>query len=201
MKKLFSFLSILYIILAATPVTSAHAQNSVSCLNPSGTISADYPTGTHGIIGNTTSYTGHDTVYTLSDGNTMQCLCIDNGQGVQTNWQNASQLSEDQIKVLESQGWIYVPSGASWGLDDIPYLAQNIDYNCRPTDNNGGSSSNNSSSSSSNNSSSNNGQVLGASTTNVLALANTGNILFIYTVFAVWAVSSLLAILLRRKSK
>jgi len=176
---------------AQVNTTDSIDTSNATCLNPIGPVLADYPNGEHGIIGDTGYNTGHDTVYSLGAGNAIQCFCVDGGQGVETNWKKASNLSSDEIKILESQGWIYVPDGASWGLDEGPYLAKNTSFTCHTSG--GGSSSNNSSSSN------NDSKVLGASA--VLGLANTGNIIFIYSVFAFWAVTSILALLLKKKGK
>lgn len=127
-----------------------------ACANPQGSIKADYSDGVHGIVGKTAEYRGKDTVYTLSDSTVTQCFCPSQGSGIQTNWMKTSSLTDDDIKVLKSQGWIYVPTGAVWGLSDTPYLAQNSDFVC-----NGGVGGEN---------------VVGAATVgSVLGLANTGD--------------------------
>jgi hypothetical protein len=130
MKKLF-FISLLLSFIFLAEGKSVLAENAyfTSCLTPVGTITANYPTGSHGIIGQG-SQNGADTVYSLANDNAMQCFCGSNGQGIQTNWLNASNLSSDQIKVYQNKGYIYVPDGTPWGLSNNPYLAQNITYSC-----------------------------------------------------------------------
>lgn len=133
------------------------------CSNPQGTLKTSYDSGTHGVPGNSSNFTGKDSVYTLSGDTLLQCLCADNGQGVQTNWWKVSSLTTDEIAVLISQGWTQVPDGSAWGLDSAPYLAKNINYSCSSGGTGGP-------------------EVLGASTGDVLGLATTGNSLFILSV-------------------
>lgn len=104
--------------------------NFPACANPQGTVKATYDTGTHGVPGDNASYTGKDTVYTLTNDTLLQCLCTDDGKGIQTNWWKVSSLSENEIKILENSGWIFVSNGLAWGLDNAPYLAQNIAFSC-----------------------------------------------------------------------
>ena len=146
-------------------VSNARAQtipSFSSCVNPQGSLKASYSQGTHGVPGDTNTYTGSDSVYTLSGDTLVQCLCTDNGQGIQTNWWRISSLTQDEIAVLISQGWTQVPDGSAWGLDQAPYLIKNSSFACFPGT--GGS------------------EVLGASTSDVLGLATTGNSLFILSV-------------------
>jgi len=101
-----------------------------SCLDPSGTISAQYDSGTHGIVGDAGVYTGSDKVYTIDGAKTLQCFCADNGNGIQTLWLNTSVFGQDVISDLVSAGWTYVPNGLAWGLADDPYYAKNSEYFC-----------------------------------------------------------------------
>lgn len=142
-----------------------HAQvNSPSfpaCVNPQGTKIVDIGTGTHGIPGDQNTYSGSDKVYALGNDNYMQCFCSVDGNGIQTNWWEASALSGDQISILKTEGWIEVPTGAAWGLKDSPYLAKNAGFSCGGT---GGG-----------------GNVQGAGVIGqVLGLAFTGNMGYIY---------------------
>lgn len=123
-----------------------------SCLNPQGSVKVSYSTGTHGIPGRFSEYNGRDTVYRLENNNTlMQCFCsIDGASGVQTDWWKATNLSTTDIQTLRGKGWVYIPNGSLWGLDNDPYLAKNTDYSC-------------------------DGKVAGASDEKVLGLAATGN--------------------------
>lgn len=169
-----------------------------SCLNPSGTVRANYETGTHGIPGKTASYQGKDTVYNLSGNELTQCFCASNGSGIQTNWWKVSLLTESEVNGLKSQGWVYVPNGALWGLENVPYLAFNSDYSCKgsqgsccssttdiPGPGGGGGGQGGS------------GNVLGISTGSVLGLASTGNIKFLLTVLFGSVGALILGILLK----
>lgn len=104
-----------------------------SCTNPQGAVKAHYDTGIHGIAGNSGQFTGADTVYTLTNGTLLQCYCPNNGQGIQTNWWDATTLSSRDIQTLQQNGWIYEPFGADWGLNNDPYLAKNTSYTCAAT--------------------------------------------------------------------
>lgn len=179
MHKIKYYISTLIAIMAiAIGTTQAYAEPTFpSCANVQGALKVENSSGVHGIAGRADTYTGSDKVYQIDANNLlMQCFCPENGNGIQTNWWKANHLSDDQIKVLKSQGWIYITEGTAWGLDSGPYLAKNSDYNCKPT-------------TTSNNSSTNN---VGSSSpiVQVLSLANTGNIIFIYTI----AIAGLLSI-------
>lgn len=146
-----------------------------ACPNPGGEVIADYASGVHGVPGDSTTYTGKDIVYKLNDTQVVQCLCADPGEGIQTLWWKVPELSKEDKKNLIAQGWIRVPNGALWGLDEAEYYAKNSSYSCTTGGDGGhvdGSSSSNGGSSSSSSSSSSNssGSILGAST-----LAATGN--------------------------
>lgn len=131
-----------------------------SCLNPQGTLKVKYDNGTHGIVGDGV-HTGRDEVYAISDNSLIQCFCPENGNGIQTNWWKTENFTIDEIKSYQDKGWILVPDGSVWGLENIQYLAINLNYSCASS--NGGGSS-----------------QIGIG--QVLALASTGNIVFIYTV-------------------
>jgi len=137
-----------------------------SCVNPQGTVRVSYSSGTHGVPGVTTSYQGSDTVYNISDNALSQCLCTDDGEGIQTNWWKVSSLTANEIESFKSQGWILVPDGSVWGLENVAYLTKNANYSCRGIGGVGG------------------GDVLG--------LAATGNIKVIYVLLLIGA-SSLFA--------
>ncbi len=101
---------------------------------------AHYDYGIHGIpgIGN---LEGSDEVYSLQNGNFLQCFCpvpsdIAGYNGWQTNWWDVdiAGLSEEEIQQFISQGWIFEPNGSGWNLLDDRYLAKNISFSCqRPT--------------------------------------------------------------------
>lgn len=103
-----------------------------SCINPQGSVKAKYDSGTHGIAGDMSQYTGNDTVYRLTDSTLLQCFCPADGSGIQTNWWKAAGLTDQDIAIMKRQGWIYIPNGSLWGLDEAPYLAYNSTYACGP---------------------------------------------------------------------
>lgn len=197
MKKIFT-LVLLACILTLRPVASVYAINDPDfplCANPSGQVLVHYDTGTHGIAGSSGTYSGSDTVYNVNDLQVMQCFCSTDGSGIQTNWWNASSLSEEQVNVLKSQGWIYVPTGNLWGLSESPYLAKNLTYSCLPTgggDPNGGGDGRSDGKSDGRSSCPEctqapigGGDILGASTGDILGLAATGDSWMLYSVFGV----------------
>lgn len=152
------------------PAYAVEVPNFPSCLSPQGTLRVFYPNGTHGIVGSSQEYIGSDAVYDLSESTLLQCFCSVDGVGIQTNWWNASSLSEEQVEILKKDGWFYVPNGSLWGLVADPFVAKNVSYSCRNTpapsaSSSSSSSSSNSSSSSSNSSSNSEGEVLGLAAT------------------------------------
>lgn len=170
MKKTLIFLTtICYLLSSTASVFALTIPSFPSCANPQGQIKVTYSDGTHGIVGSGATYTGKDTVYTLSDDTVTQCFCAADGQGIQTNWWKASSLSESDINILKSQGWHYVPTGSLWGLAADPYVAQNLSYRCLG----GGSST-------SQDNGVGGGDVLGDSTGEVLGLAATGDSILVY---------------------
>ncbi|MBP9669944.1 hypothetical protein KBD75_00935 [Candidatus Woesebacteria bacterium] len=140
-KSLFSIFNILVLLFHATPVIAVSTPSFPSCANPQGNVKVSYTDGTHGIVGSGATYTGRDTVYTLSDDTVTQCFCGADGNGIQTNWWKASSLTEDQVNILKSEGWVYIPAGNLWGLAEAPYLAKNYTYSCLPGSVNGSSTS------------------------------------------------------------
>ncbi len=155
-----------------------------SCVNPQGQLKDSFSDGVHGIPGNSSTFTGSDSVYRLSNNDTlMQCFCAPDGSGIQTNWWKVSSLNDSEIQVLKNQGWIFIPDGSLWGLDSSPYLAKNIDFFCQGGGMGGG-------------------DVLGASTDptkGVLGLANTGNIVFVFSVISAGFLMTALGIILGLK--
>lgn len=155
------------LILLFTNFSSSFAAtfpNFPSCTNPQGTLIVSYDSGIHGVVGGT-SYSGSDKVYKLDEESLTQCLCTVDGQGIQTNWWKASSLDETQVNILKNGGWIYVPTGSVWGLDQDSYMAINSKYSCTSSDNIGGSNISNNTTL---------GQVLG--------LAFTGNAKYVYSI-------------------
>lgn len=114
----------------ANYVYAVTAPTFPSCINPQGTLKVQYSDGTHGVPGDTNTYTGADSVYKLTDNTLIQCLCPKNGNGIQTNWWKVSTLSQADIDSLKNDGWIFVPNGSVWGLDNAPYVAKNLKYTC-----------------------------------------------------------------------
>jgi len=177
---------ILYYIFSVviTPAVSAATTPTFpACSNPQGTIKARHDSGTHGIVGNTNEFKGSDTVYQLSPETVTQCFCPENGEGIQTNWWKAATLTQDEIAFYTTSGWIYVPNGSLWGLDNTPYIAQNSSYSCK------------------NNTS---GQVQGASssvTDRVLGLAKSGNLRIMYGFLGLGLITLLSGLLLANYSK
>lgn len=137
--------------------------NFPACANPSGTKIIDVGYGVHGIVGDQNTYTGADKVWLQEGGNLIQCFCSVSGNGIQTNWWKTSSLTKDQLAILKNDGWIYVPSGKPWGLQDSEYMAKNNGFSCEGSYGDGGNGGN---------SNTLVGQVLG--------LAFTGNVAFIY---------------------
>lgn len=151
-------LSFIFLVTKSIFVFAVDSPNFTTCPNPNGSLIASYDSGTHGIVGDYSTHTGSDYVYKTSETTVTQCFCAENGvDGIQTNWWNAAELTQDEINGLEKDGWLLVPNGALWGLSQDPYLAKNLNFACGGGS--GGGSSNGSSTATS-------GQVLGASTVN-----------------------------------
>jgi len=126
----FSIIMFIVFFGVVQPVYALTIPTFPSCFSPQGTVKVTYSEGTHGIAGKTENYTGKDAVYTLTDSTLMQCYCPSEGSGIQTNWWSIPSLSDPDVKVLENQGWIYIPNGSLWGLKDTPYVAYNTEYEC-----------------------------------------------------------------------
>lgn len=205
MKHLFVIFALLTAIFAVAKPASAVAVDSsfTSCLVPVGNVVVDYPNGTHGIVGGT-SKDGHDTVYLQGNGNLMQCLCATDGTGTQTNWMSVGELSQDQIKIYENQGWIFVPDGAAWGLTDGSYLAKNISYSCgggsSTTQNSGGDGQSDGKSDGRSDGRSDGASIVQAATGNASGLASTGNIMFVLSVLGAGIFMTILGVWLRKNT-
>lgn len=148
MKKYILSLIFSVLLFAFWPViaNAASAPSYPTCVNPQGNLRVTYNDGLHGIAGMLNEKYGSDKVYEITGTDSlMQCFCPTDGEGIQTNWWKAGNLTDDEIKVFKSQGWNYIADGSAWGLDNAQYLAINSTYNCRPvtTSNNTGSSSEN----------------------------------------------------------
>ncbi len=192
------FLSVAFNAQAAT------APKFTSCVNPQGEIVAQYAYGTHGIAGKTASFEGSDAVYKLSGDALTQCFCSSNGTGIQTDWWKVSSLTSEEIDLLKSQGWIYIPIGALWGLSVDPYLTLNSEFVCKSGPNGGSGGSSNGSYSGSSSSNGGNGGVLGAAVGgvgSVLGLASTGNTKLLYSIFTFSVLALLSGVFLKFRAK
>lgn len=210
MKTILSAVLLIVLSQAVSPAAFASdVPNFTSCVNPKGELKASYETGTHGIAGMPGLYNGKDVVYKISDQALTQCFCPEDGSGIQTNWWKIEGLSESEIKVYESLGWIYIPNGALWGLDNAPYLAKNSDYTCKSSGGNGGgengsnSSSGSSSGGSSSNSSGSNSSVSQGSggIGQVLGLASTGNSVLLVGTALTSGLSLIIGLFLKKRAK
>lgn len=194
-----SILASCLFFMVATPVLGVSAPNFPPCSNPSGNLVVKYDDGIHGIVGDSNIHTGSDAVYTIDSNGLTQCFCDNNGNGIQTNWLKAGNLSSDEIKIYENQGWILVPTGAVWGLTDEPYLASNTNFSC-PGGSTGSSSGGSNSNSSTN--SDPGGVTAGISLSDPgETLANTGNLPIILSLFGGGLLLILLGVFLRKYSK
>ncbi len=183
-KKILFAAAIIFALVTSSK--NAHAQASPDfpfCFNPQGTVVASYSSGTHGIPGDGNVYEGSDTVYAFNDKQLIQCFCPPTGTGIQTNWWKFSELSQDQVNNMVAAGWVYIPDGSAWGLDNAPYLAKNYRFECVFGGKGGGGGE-----SQVTTSSSGGGQVLGIGGGEVLGLASTGNKAQIYGFLAFGAV-------------
>lgn len=178
MKYLSIILSLLLaFFVAAVPAWGIYAPDFPSCINPQGSLRAEYTSGDHGIVGDTSTHTGSDRVYDVAPGTHIQCFCSVTGQGIQTNWWKTSSLSADQLKQLTYDGWTYVSDGSAWGLESTGYMAKNSRYSCGALGSGGG-------------------DILGAST-----LALTGNIVFILQILLLGVASLGIGIYLQKRSE
>lgn len=126
-----------------------------TCGLPVGTTIAN-TTGTHGIAGDFSTHTGNDIVYNVDGAHVLQCFCPDNSiDGVQSNWWKVDSLSESDKDFFVRRGWVLIPNGSLWGLDNSPYLVKNDSYSCGDQGGVAGASASQSGSQ---------GSVLGAST-------------------------------------
>ena len=92
---------------------------------------AHYDLGWHQIVGEQGWRQGSDDVYSLEEGNFLQCFCpVDGIQGIQTDWWKAAGLNQEEINLYTSQGWLFEGSGNDWNLQDAGYLARNSNFQC-----------------------------------------------------------------------
>lgn len=194
-------LVVMSLIIKSGEAFAYETPNFTSCVNPQGDIKVNYDTGTHGIAGKTGTYQGKDTVYKTSENALTQCFCAVDGVGIQTNWWKIPSLTQSEIKSLEAQGWIYIPNGALWGLDNAPYLAKNSDFSCKSSNGNGGGGGGGISGSSSSSNGSG-GSISGSGGIGqVLGLASTGNTVFVLATALTSGMSLLLGLFLKKRAK
>lgn len=96
---------------------------------------ASYDSGTHGIPGKG-NLVGKDDVYSMPEGNFVQCFCPSNGgTGIKTDWWyiNSLPMGRVDIDAYVRNGWILEENGADWNLLAGSYLAKNSDFNCNAT--------------------------------------------------------------------
>ena len=131
MKRFYILASALLLAISAVPVSAA--PGFPACSSPEGTLKVSYESGWHGIIGTGANHEGSDSVYTINGSQLLQCFCPagDNDAGTQTDWWKISGLSESEINAYRLQGWVFVPSGLDWGLDDASFLAKNSSFDCK----------------------------------------------------------------------
>lgn len=174
-NRLVSTLIVTSFLLSTSMVRAVDVPSFPSCPNPGGSLKVSYSSGVHGIAGRSETFEGQDSVYIITDTNTVQCYCAPNGSGIQTNWWKVSSLTAEQKAELITAGWIYIPDGSAWGLDPSDWMAKNVDVSCG--EKGGGSSSSSSSSSSSGSSSS--GSSIASIIPTILGFADTGRQLFL----------------------
>ncbi len=131
--RFFIIFSVFILLISSLNTPDAHAVTTPdfpTCTNPTGNIKVQYNEGTHGVVGNSAEFEGKDSVYSINDAQVLQCLCMEDNDGIQTNWWKVSSLNDSDIQSLKNQGWHYVANGALWGLDNAPYMAKNSEYEC-----------------------------------------------------------------------
>jgi hypothetical protein len=187
-KMLFGFLSAFIIFGRVHTAAMAVTEPSFhSCENLTGNPLVQYSEGTHGVPGDSRTFTGSDEVFLVEDKFVVQCLCSNEAGGIQSNWWKfGDSLTETDVQVLVKSGWVYVPNGSLWGLDGAEYLVKNVGFSCGgrggtdvPDDNDDDHDDDDDSSSSSS-SDGRGGMVLGAST-----MAATGNAMIIFGMLVV----------------
>ena len=137
-KKLVSVLLLAVSLMAGSLATIVYASTNApsfpSCESKIFSSSGDwasYDSGTHGIVG-VGNLEGSDDVYSLSDGNFLQCYCPSEGDsGIQSNWWNIQRagLSQSEIDSYRNQGW-FQENGSGWNLYNETYLIKNQNFSC-----------------------------------------------------------------------
>lgn len=88
-----------------------------------------YDYGVHQIVGRGL-VEGADDVYSLENGNFLQCFCSVSDEGVQTIWWEVGHLDQATIDEFLAKGGWYLENGVQWNLVDTLYLAKNVEYLC-----------------------------------------------------------------------
>lgn len=205
MKRLTAvLLAITFYLGSVQPASAVSDPPLFSCQQPVGSVIAAYEEGTHGIPGDTSTHTGSDYVYKVDDAHVLQCFCPEQGQvGIQSNWWKVLQLSMEEVEYYVKRGWVYVPNGQLWGLDESPYLVKNASYECRGVGGSNGSGGSSNGSSSTNNSTNDQGGVGGAGAVlgevlGVSVLAATGGVRTIFLLVMIAGIFAWLAYRLRK---
>ncbi len=126
-----------FLLVAGVSFAAQSNPSFPSCNAPQGSVIASYSEGTHGVPGDSTTYTGADNVYQVSGNQVLQCFC-GGSNGIQSNWWKVGNLSSGDISYWQSQGWTYIPDGSAWGLESTGYLAYNAHYTCSSNNPNSG---------------------------------------------------------------
>ncbi len=88
--------------------------------------------GTHGIPGKG-NLEGRDDVYTLTDGNFLQCFCpVSGATGIESHWWyiNGLPMGRVDIDAYTRDGWLFEENGSDWNLLNGPYLIKHSDFSC-----------------------------------------------------------------------
>ena len=195
----FSVVILVFLLALSFPfgtVSAMEIPQFPSCTNPQGELKASYDTGIHGVPGDSNAYTGSDHVYTLNNEQTLQCLCAESGNGIQTDWLKVGQLSEEMQKSYETQGYTYIPNGAAWGLQHTGYIAKNSPYSCGGSGSHQGGSDGRSDGRSDGLSDGRGGGSIQAS---VLGLASTGDVTSLLGFFFLGLTALVLGVTLKKK--
>lgn len=198
MKKLIlaSAVNVAFFTLLSRTALAVTIPPFTDCTSPNGTLKVSYDNGTHGIVGDSGIFTGSDKVYTISDKSLTQCFCPPDGNGIQTDWFKADDLTTNEVQSLQNQGWILILDGSAWGLDKSPYLAKNKTFSCNNGARVGGIEI-----TKTNESAGVGGSVLGISTPSVLGIAATGNTKTVTALVIIGVIFVIVGFMLGRRKK
>lgn len=134
-KKLIATSLVFFLVVITTGRISAdtdYLSKFPACPIAGGALKVHYDSGTHAIAGNLTLYTGSDSVFTLDEGNFVQCYCPQNmSEGIQTDWLDATSIDESTRLAMRATGWVYIADGSVWDLGQKPLLAYNQPFQCQ----------------------------------------------------------------------